>query len=112
MKKIIAFLLGCLGIRLILALIAKNISKHNLKLSAIPATIIGLSFLFIYLFDLRKSGFEAGGKIWWNNMRPIHGLMYICYACYAYKQVDFAWIVLLLDTIIGFIAWLWHYYHK
>lgn len=111
MNKTIAFLIGCLSARLSIAFIAKNLSLFNLKLSAIPAFIIGISFVTLYLFDLRKSGFEAGGKIWWNMMRPIHGMLYLLYACYAYKQEQNAWLVLLLDVIIGFIVWYLNY-HK
>ena len=32
--------------------------------------IISLGFLN-YLFDLRKTGPEAEGIIWWNKLRPI-----------------------------------------
>ena len=110
MNKTIAFFIGCLGIRLLVAFCAKNLSRKNLKLSSIPAAILGASFIILYLFDLRKTGFEAGGKIWWNILRPVHGMLYLLFAVYAYKQEDNAWLILLLDVIIGFLAWLWHYH--
>ena len=59
-------------------------------------------FISIYLFDLRNSGFEAGGKIWWNSYRPIHGVLYLLYSIYAFKGDTNAWYVLLTDVFIGF----------
>ena len=109
MNRTLAFLIGCLGARLIIAIVAKNLSGPKLKYTAIPAAVVGAAFISLYLFELRKTGFEAGGKIWWNNMRPIHGMLYLLFACYAYKGERFAWYVLLLDVIIGFTAWGWRY---
>ena len=109
MNRALAFLMGCLGVRLIIALVAKNLNTTTLKYAAIPAGITGIAFISLYLFDLRKSGFEAGGKIWWNKLRPIHGVLYLLFACYAYKGEPFAWYVLLLDVIIGLIAWIFRY---
>lgn len=109
MEKALTFLIVCLGIRLCLALIAKNLSIKYLKLSSLPAFIIGISFISIYLFDLRNSGFEAGGKIWWNSYRPIHGVLYLLYSIYAFKGDTNAWYVLLTDVFIGLFAWINHY---
>jgi hypothetical protein len=36
--------------------------------------------------------------------------MYILFALFAFKRKSFAWIVLFLDALIGFIAWILHYY--
>ena len=106
MKRALAFLILCLGARLSIALIAKNLSTKALKLSAIPATIIGLAFISLYLFDLRKNGIEAGGKIWWNSYRPIHGMHYILYAIFAVKGDTNAWRVLIVDLFVGLFAWI------
>lgn len=110
--RIFAFLVICLGIRLLFAYIAKNLSKENLRLSSIPAAILGLTFIILYLFDLRKTGVEAGGTIWWNKIRPIHGVIYILYAIYAFKGEKNAYYVLIFDVLVGFIAWLNNYYLK
>tara|TARA_B100001250_G_scaffold176137_1_gene151399 strand:+ start:300 stop:659 length:360 start_codon:yes stop_codon:yes gene_type:complete len=109
MKRALAFLILCLGARLSIALIAKNLSTKALKLSAIPALILGLAFVSLYLFDLRKNGIEAGGKIWWNSYRPIHGMLFILYSIYAFKGEN-AYIVLLLDVFIGLFVWIHKYY--
>ena len=106
MKRAIAFLILCLGLRLSIELIAKNLSTKTLKLSAIPALLFGISFISLYLFDLRKNGIEAGGKIWWNSLRPVHGMLFILYSVYSFKGEKNAYIVLLLDVFIGLLTWL------
>lgn len=109
--RMILFIILCIGARLKLVHISKKLSKNNLKLSAIPAIILGLSFMIFYLFDLRKKGIEAPNHIiWWNSLRPIHGSLYILYAIYAIKGVKNAYIVLLIDVIIGLIAWVNKYF--
>jgi len=110
MKRAFVFLVICLGLRLCLALIAKNLSVKYLKLSSLPAAIIGISFISIYLFDLRTNGIEAGGRIWWNSYRPIHGILFLLYSIYALKGDTNAWYVLLTDVFVGLFAWINHYY--
>ena len=109
MNKNLTFLFGCLGTRLMLAYAVKNLSAKHLYYTSFPAALVGIAFLSIYLFDLRKTGKEAGGLIWWNKMRPIHAMMFLLFASYAFKKESFSWVILLLDPIIGFIAWLYHY---
>lgn len=93
--------------RISLVLFAKYINKNYLKYLAIPGLILALSFIYIYIFDLRNIGIEVGNnKIWWNNLRPIHGLLYLIFAIYAYKEKDYSYIPLLLDVILGIISFI------
>tara|TARA_Y100000389_G_scaffold202486_1_gene247905 strand:+ start:1695 stop:2042 length:348 start_codon:yes stop_codon:yes gene_type:complete len=106
MNRQLTFLIGCLGARLLLALIAKNSSREFLNKLGYITLLISIGFMSIYMFDLRPSGFEAGGKIWWNDLRPLHGVLYLLFSMYAIKgETEIAWIVLLYDVMIGFLAW-------
>ncbi|CAK0772949.1 conserved hypothetical protein [Gammaproteobacteria bacterium] len=101
------FLLGCIPARLLLTGIVKEVNNGNLRIiSSVALSAIGFGFLIIYAFGLRKTGIETGGtKIWWNNLRPIHGLLYLSAAYLVYSNAhNDAWKVLLLDTIIGLVA--------
>ena len=49
-------------------------------ITLIPA----IGFISIYLLDLRKKGIESNGKIWWNDMRPIHGSLYLLFSIFIY----------------------------
>ena len=61
----------------------------------------------------RKTGPEVfGGKIWWNNLRPIHSLLYFLFAYNAINGNRNAWQFLLADVIIGLISFLaFHYFN-
>ena len=42
-------------------------------LALLPAT----EFIYIYLTGSMKTGAESfGEKIWWNNLRPIHSILF------------------------------------
>lgn len=106
----LTFLIGCIGFRICIALYAKNTSPDILRIMGYISIIPAIGFIYIYMNGLRKTGFEAGGKIWWNNMRPIHGVLYLLFAMYAIKQESYAWLILLLDAILGFLVWNKHHF--
>ena len=78
----------------------------------ILALIPAIGFITIYLLDLRKKGAEVfESKIWWNDLRPIHGILYLLFAIYAIKkEQNYAWIPLLIDVTIGLTAFLYYHY--
>ncbi len=105
----LVFLFGCLGTRLFLSLLARN--KKYLPYLSIFTSIVGLSFIYLYITNSRKFGIETEGPIWWVKLRPLHGILYLLFSIYAYKQESFSWLILLVDTMIGGIAWAnQHYY--
>lgn len=109
MNKKFIFLIGCIGTRLLLTIYSKY--NNYSKLFNFITFIIGLSFIFLYIFDLRKTGFEATNNIiWWNEIRPIHGSLYLLFSIYYFKNNsrNKAWLFLLIDTCIG----LFYYIHK
>ena len=71
------------------------------------AIIIGLGFLTIYFTGSRKTGGEVfGDKIWWNDLRPIHGALYLLFAYSAINGSNNAWMFLLVDVLIGLVSFL------
>ena len=104
------FLIGCIGFRILLALFAKNANASQLKSLGMIALIPAITFIGLYLFDLRKTGVEAGGRIWWNDVRPMHGVLYLLFAIYAIKSATRAWCILALDLVLGLIFWGMKYY--
>jgi hypothetical protein len=106
-KRTILFLFGCIFVRSIFVLIAKNIDSNKLPwlggLSLIPA----IGFTIIYLFDLRKTGGETfGKKIWWNHLRPIHAFLYFSFAWLAFNKNAYSYIPLLVDVVVGFMSFI------
>lgn len=105
-KRILLFLLGCIPVRILLAVFAQN--DIYAKYIAVLALIIGLGFWFIYLFDLRKTGGETfGNVIWWNSIRPIHGTLYLLAAWFLFNAEYMTGSrILFVDTFIGLVSFL------
>ena len=51
---------------------------------------------------------RPGVKVWWNDMRPVHSILWGTFAYMAYNGSHDAWKVLALDVTIGFSAWVNH----
>jgi hypothetical protein len=106
-KRFALFLLICLSSRIAITALAKYMSLKYLQVLGVIFLIIGLSFLYLNFFDKRKTGLETGGNaIWWNDLRPVHGFLAIIFAILAINKIRDAWIVLLIDTIFGLVAFL------
>jgi hypothetical protein len=117
-KRYTLFLVGCIGTRSVLAYTAyylsQNPSERNtkiLKVLAIIAILIGLGFLTIFITDSRKTGIETGGeKIWWNDWRPVFGMIWLLFGITALKGVKWCWIFLLLDVLLGLSIFVYHHF--
>ncbi len=109
-KRFLLFLIGCIGTRLLLVYIAKNINLTLLKYMGYLLLIPAIGFFYIYFTNSRKTGPEVfGTKIWWNYLRPFHGILYLLFAYNAINGNKNAWIYLLIDVIFGFSAFLIHH---
>ena len=111
-KRFLLFLFGCIGTRTLFVFLAKNASKTYLQYMGYLSILPAIGFFYLFFTGSRKTGPEVfGDKIWWNNVRPIHGLMYSLFAYHAINGNSFAWIYLLIDVIIGLASFLiFHYY--
>ena len=110
-KRFLLFLIGCIGVRSILVLLAKNTSVYILKILGYLALLPAIGFIYIYLTGSRQTGAEVfGEKIWWNNLRPIHAVLYLLFAYNAINGVKSAYQYLLIDVILGLISFLVHHY--
>lgn len=106
-KILILFLLLCIPVRILIVFTVKNIDKYYLPYLAAIGLLISIGFIFIYLFDYRKTGAEVfGDKIWWNDLRPVHGCLYLMFALLAFKKNKYTWIPLAIDVIVGFTAFI------
>ena len=112
-KRFLLFLVGCIGTRSLFVYLAKNASEINLMYMGYLSLLPAIGFLYIYFTGARKTGAEVfGEKIWWNNLRPIHSLLYFIFAYNAINGNKMAWIYLAIDVIIGLISFLtFHYYN-
>ena len=110
-QRILMFLIGCIGIRSLFVIIAKYINTKYLKYLGYLALLPAIGFIYIYLTGSRKTGAEVfGEKIWWNNLRPVHSILYFLFAYNAIIGNKQSWIYLLIDVLIGLISFLIHHY--
>jgi hypothetical protein len=108
-QRVLLFLIGCIGSRTALAALAKYASPDWLQTMGALALIPAIGFYVIFVFKLRETGPEVfGDKIWWNNLRPVHGTMYLLFAIFALQKKEFAWMFLAADVTFGLLAYLAH----
>lgn len=118
-KRLILFLIGCMGLRIGMGLFIKSsfcsgVACHILN---IAIALIGTGFMVIYFGGLRKTGLETGGnRIWWNHLRPFHGLLYLVAAWLLFSGIQenkkMAGNVIIVDAIIGLIAWVFYHIYQ
>ena len=79
-------------------------TKHNLLFSAEGSYFFGS--------NVADKQVELVGekKIWWNDLRIVHGSLYLLFSYMAFNQNKDAWLILLIDTLIGLVSWT--KYHK
>jgi len=110
-QRFLMFLIGCIGIRSLFVIIAKYINTKYLKYLGYLALLPAIGFIYIYLTGSRETGAEVfGEKIWWNNLRPVHSILYFLFAYNAIIGNKQSWIYLLIDVLIGLISFLIHHY--
>ena len=112
-KRFLLFLFGCIGTRTLLVYIAKTTNKTLLMFLGYLALLPAIGFFYLFFSGTRKTGAEVfGDKIWWNNLRPIHGLLYTLFAYNAITGNQNAWLYLLVDVVVGFTSFvIFHYYN-
>tara|TARA_B100001287_G_scaffold232937_1_gene204180 strand:+ start:1816 stop:2184 length:369 start_codon:yes stop_codon:yes gene_type:complete len=106
--RIIFFLIGCIGLRLILAVLPLYLSKKWLPYFGIIILIIALSFIYLYFTNGRLKAPEGGGNTWWSKFRLIHGLLYLTAAIYLVQKERLASIPLFIDVILGLILFIFN----
>jgi hypothetical protein len=112
-KRMLMFLIGCIGIRSLFVLIAKYINTNYLKYLGYLALLPAIGFIYIFVTGSRKTGPEVfGDKIWWNNLRPIHAILYLLFSYNAIIGNKKAWMYLLADVLFGLINFLIYHYVK
>jgi hypothetical protein len=110
-KRFMLFLLGCIPLRIIFMLLAKNASNNLLPYLGYLALLPAIGFTYIYLTGTRTTGPETfGSVIWWNKLRPLHAFLYFLFAFNAICKNQNAWIYLLMDIILGLFSFLVYHY--
>ena len=110
-RRIGTFLIGCIGVRTLFVFMAKYASQKQLFYMGALALLPAFGFIIIYFTGIRSTGAEVfGDKIWWNDLRIVHAMLYILFAIYAFQNKWFAWMPLGVDVLVGLLAFLVYHY--
>lgn len=100
-KRFFYFLMLCIPLRIILAVIPLYINTDFLPYYSIVLFLISIGFLYNYFNNSRLHAPEGGGYTWWSEYRLIHGLLYMLSFIYALQKKRSASIPLFIDVIVG-----------
>lgn len=103
------FLVGCLGSRAALAWAAHALAASPwLRALGLGGLAIAAGFFAIFAMGWRRTGPEVfGGRIWWDDLRPVHGALYLAFAALALLGRPGAWVPLGVDAAVGLAAFVW-----
>jgi hypothetical protein len=104
-KLFLLFIFGCMGTRLLLAYTAKRINGKYLPIMGYLAALPALGFAYVYISGNRKEG-GFGQKAWWNDLRPVHAILYGLFSWNAINKRAGSWKFLFADAIFGLISFL------
>lgn len=104
-KRILLFLFGCILVRSLFVVISYKLDLNYLPYLGYLALLPAIGFLYIYFTGARKVGPETfGKKIWWNDLRPVHAILYFLFSYNAIQKNKNSYKFLLADVILGLTA--------
>ena len=106
--RILIFLLGCITARIFIIYLAKNAGPTFKQILGFIALFISIGLLYQFFINPHRPG-AFGGESWWNNLRPLHAMLYLLFGLMAIQNSEYAYIVLVLDLMIGIIGFCHHY---
>ena len=99
MNRLKKLFVVCITIRTLFVFIVKNAPTNYIPYLGYLGLIPSLGFMYQYFFSSKKGA--LGGKLWWNDLRPIHSILYFLFATNAINSKSDSYEFLLLDVIIG-----------
>lgn len=100
------FLGGCILLRTVITIVVWKYGDAVRPLSYLGLLPV-LGWLYIYFVSGRDTGPEVfGGKIWWNELRIPHAMLWSLFVWYNHKERSYAWMPLAADTVLGLASWL------
>lgn len=110
------FLFGCLPVRALLVYVAYRYWHVPvlMPILGVFALVVSTSFFALFALNLRLTGREVcHGRIWWNKLRPVHGILYLSFAAMVFLNMPayacsssldlrrYAYVPLFADFLIG-----------
>lgn len=117
--RILLFIFLCFPVRILIAFFAKILQNNSIKnkylqistikyIFSLFTLIIGISFINNWFINKQVSGF--GGKVWWQNLRLIHGINFILYSILSIMNIKNAYKLLFMDVLMGLLSFILNYF--
>jgi len=103
-NAIIVFFTVCIGFRSLMAFAAYKASTQWLKVFGVIGMVISAGFMFQYLNKSQSGSIRGEGMVWWNDYRIVHSIMYFMFGLLALFGNRKAYVILILDVLIGIFA--------
>jgi hypothetical protein len=104
------FFILCIGSRVAFTILSAFAYGWFLTMLGIIAVFPVVTWFYIIFIGKRDTGFEIfNKKIWWKNLRSLHMFLWAFFAYLAITGNRKAWVVLLIDTLIGISAFILHH---
>lgn len=113
-QSYLLFFLACIPVRLMIALAAYATQFYSHKLYlyfGIVALSIAAGFFIVHFQKLRPQGILKQ-PAWWDPLRLVHGTLWALAGIImllSSKHQDKAWIVLIVDALLGAVFFLAHH---
>lgn len=104
-RRATLFIVGCIGLRTLFAVIAKRAPPERLEQLGYVALIPAMALLVLWLTDGRAETAAAGGTTWWMHWRVVHAAFYFSFARMAIAQEKQAWMPLAADAVLALGLW-------
>ncbi len=110
LKRLLIYVFFCLVTRFMLAFTVQNIDQKYQPIFGIIFIILGASFFYLYFTDSTDTLHQQAdtqlewlgeSKIWWSNLRPIHGFLFICAGILALNKNKYSYVPLYADLLFG-----------
>ena len=93
----------CVIIRLLLVYVTLRIQPTP-SFVGIVSMIVSIGFLNSYLRYKESDLGLFKGKVWWNNLRLVHSVLYFIFGLMTLYEIKYSYIILLIDILIGIIG--------
>lgn len=111
-RRFIYYLVGCMGARSALTYLVKQ--RIFSQIGIIPL-VMGMGFLYIYFYGSQSADEQlkwANAKVWWNDYRVVHGIIYSTAGLLSLYNHPCAWMLLAVDTFLGLVLFLHYHSNK
>ena len=112
-NRIFLYTCVCLVVRILLVYLVYSTKEKATyqNIAALISALIGLSFVWQYLYSKKELGF-FGGKVWWKQLRVLHAFLFLLFAVLVLNGYKDACLVLIPGLVFGIIGFIQNYFFE